>query len=124
MLSDNLVRIRKERGLTQEALAVKLGVVRQTISKWEKGLAVPDAEMLSKIADVLEVSVVDLLGNKSFEKESSANDDRLADQLTQINEQIAVKNRRAHRIWKTVGIVIGVLAILNIVNILCNIVIM
>lgn len=124
MLNDNLVRIRKEHGLTQEALAVKLGVVRQTISKWEKGLAVPDAEMLCRIADALEVSVVDLLGNKSFEKESSANVDRLADQLAQINEQLAVRNRRAHRIWKTVGIVIGALAIINIVNILCNIVIM
>ena len=37
MLSENLARIRKEKGLTQEALAVKLNVVRQTVSKWEKG---------------------------------------------------------------------------------------
>ena len=63
MLNENLARVRKERGLTQEALAVKLNVVRQTISKWEKGTAVPDADTLCKVADELEVPVSELLGN-------------------------------------------------------------
>ena len=57
MLNENPAKIRKERGLTQEALASKLNVVRQTISKWENGTAVPDADTLCKIADVLDVSV-------------------------------------------------------------------
>lgn len=51
MLNENLAKVRKERGLTQEALSVKLNVVRQTISKWEKGTAVPDADTLCRIAD-------------------------------------------------------------------------
>lgn len=49
MLNENLAKVRKERGLTQEALSVKLNVVRQTISKWEKGTAVPDADTLCRI---------------------------------------------------------------------------
>ena len=57
MLNENLSRVRKERGLTQEALAIKLNVVRQTVSKWEKGTAVPDADTLCRIADALDVSI-------------------------------------------------------------------
>ena len=62
MLSDNIRTVRKNKGFTQEDLASRLHVTRQTISKWEKGLSVPDAEMLSKLADELEVSVSELLG--------------------------------------------------------------
>ena len=48
MLQENIKVFRKERGLTQEELAIRLNVVRQTVSKWEKGLSVPDAELLQK----------------------------------------------------------------------------
>ena len=57
MLNENLKQLRKSKGLSQEELAIRLNVVRQTISKWEKGLSVPDADMLIKIADISEVSV-------------------------------------------------------------------
>ena len=53
MLSENIKAIRKSKGLSQEELAVKLNVVRQTVSKWENGLSVPDSDMLIYIADVL-----------------------------------------------------------------------
>lgn len=62
MLNENLKAVRKSKGLSQEELAIKLNVVRQTISKWEKGLSVPDSEMLIKISDVLETPVSVLLG--------------------------------------------------------------
>ena len=58
----------KERGLTQETLAAKLNVVRQTISKWEKGTAVPDADTLCRIADALDVPVSTLLGDSKPEE--------------------------------------------------------
>ena len=61
MFSDNLKTMRKAKGYTQEELAIKLNVVRQTVSKWEKGLSVPDADVLSKIADVLDTKVDILL---------------------------------------------------------------
>ena len=62
MFNENLKIIRKAKGYTQEELAIKIHVVRQTISKWEKGLSVPDADTLSKLADVLEINVSELLG--------------------------------------------------------------
>ena len=65
MLNENLKQLRKSKGLSQEELAIRLNVVRQTISKWEKGLSVPDADMLIKIADIFEVSVSELLGAKN-----------------------------------------------------------
>ena len=57
MLSDNIKRIRKSKGLSQEELAIKLNVVRQTVSKWENGLSVPDSDMLITLADELDTSV-------------------------------------------------------------------
>ncbi len=62
MIGDNMKYYRKERGLSQEELAAQLHVVRQTVSKWEKSLSVPDAEVLMRMAEVLEVSVSELLG--------------------------------------------------------------
>ena len=62
MLNENIKAIRKSKGLSQEELAVKLNVVRQTISKWEQGLSVPDADMLTSISEVLETPVSTLLG--------------------------------------------------------------
>ena len=62
MLNENIKSFRKKKGLSQEELAIKLNVVRQTVSKWELGLSVPDAEMLIKLADVLETSINTLLG--------------------------------------------------------------
>ena len=62
MLNENIKAIRKSKGLSQEELAVKLNVVRQTISKWEQGLSVPDSDMLILISEVLETPVSTLLG--------------------------------------------------------------
>ena len=54
MLTENIKALRKSRGLSQQELAVKLNVVRQTVSKWEQGLSVPDSDMLVAISEVLE----------------------------------------------------------------------
>jgi putative transcriptional regulator len=62
MLSENIKTIRKSKGLSQEELAVKLNVVRQTVSKWEQGLLVPDADLLISISQALETPVSTLLG--------------------------------------------------------------
>ena len=65
MLNENIRAIRKAKGLSQEELAVKLNVVRQTISKWEQGLSVPDADLLLAISEALETPVSTLLGRRS-----------------------------------------------------------
>ena len=61
MLKDNLKLARKTKGLSQEELAIKLNVVRQTISKWEQGLSVPDAKMLISISEVFDTPISTLL---------------------------------------------------------------
>ena len=111
MLNENIKQLRKNKGYTQETLAQQLGVVRQTVSKWEKGLSVPDAELLQKLAEVLEVGVGDLLGAAAVSEKDNG---EIAQQLARINEQLAIKNRRARRVWKTIGIVAAVVASLNI----------
>ena len=63
MLNENIKTLRKNKGFTQDELASRLDVVRQTVSKWEKGYSVPDAELLKKIADIFETDVSTLLGS-------------------------------------------------------------
>ena len=111
MFSENLKAMRKAKGNTQEELAIKLNVTRQTISKWEKGLSVPDVDFLFKIADVLETNVGTLLGGAIMDE---VNKDTVAEQLAKISEQLAIKNRRSKRIWKIVGIVLLTILALNL----------
>lgn len=99
MFSENLKTLRKAKGFSQEELAIRLNVARQTISKWEKGLSVPDADMLIRISEILETSVCELLGAKIID-EASVN--QVAEQLSRINEQLAIKNCRAKLIWKII----------------------
>lgn len=108
MFNENLKTLRKQKGFSQEELASRLHVVRQTISKWEKNLSVPDADTLIRLAEILEVSVSELLGSKietENENENVTND--VAEQLSRINEQLAMKNRRSRRIWKTIVIILA-----------------
>lgn len=84
MLNENIKAIRKSKGLSQEELAIKLNVVRQTISKWEQGLSVPDADMLISISEVLETPVSTLLGETVIESK--------ADDLKAISEKLEVIN--------------------------------
>lgn len=91
MLKDNIKNLRKEKGLSQEELAIKLNVVRQTVSKWERGLSVPDSSMLISLAEELDTSVNVLLGENVEEK--TPNDDvdikTIAERLEVINLQLA-----------------------------------
>ena len=113
MLGENIKALRKSKGLTQEELAIRINVVRQTVSKWEKGFSVPDAEALQKIADVLEVDVKQLLGTNV--EMGKGNNNELVEQLARINEQLIIKNKRASRIWKIVGIVLLSIMAINII---------
>ena len=84
MLNDNIKLIRKSKGLSQEELAIKLNVVRQTISKWEQGLSVPDSEMLISISEVFETPVSTLLGETVIESK--------VDDLKAISEKLEIIN--------------------------------
>lgn len=92
MLNENIKAIRKSKGLSQEELAVKLNVVRQTISKWEQGLSVPDSDMLISISEVLETPVSTLLGETI--SESKADDLRaISEKHEVINLQLAQRKQ-------------------------------
>lgn len=84
MINENIKAIRKSKGLSQVELAIKLNVVRQTISKWEQGLSVPDADMLLSISEALDTPVSTLLGETVVERE--------ADDLRAISEKLEVIN--------------------------------
>ncbi|MCI8345167.1 MAG: helix-turn-helix transcriptional regulator [Clostridia bacterium] len=84
MLKENIKSIRKSKGLSQEELAIKLNVVRQTISKWEQGLSVPDSEMLVSISEVFETPVSTLLGENISESK--------VDDLKAISEKLEIIN--------------------------------
>lgn len=127
MLHKTLKYFRTSHKMTQETLALKLGVTRQTVSKWENGISVPDADILAKMADIFEVSIGELLGanelldssnNKKDSQEDTEynneelNEYHIAKILSVLNEQTAIKNKHRKtviRIIKTVLIVIATL---------------
>ena len=89
MLSENIKAIRKSKGLSQEELAVKLNVVRQTISKWEQGLSVPDSDMLISLSEALDTPVSVLLGE--IVEQAEVNDLKvISEKLEIINLQLAL----------------------------------
>ena len=96
MLKDNLKTLRKNKGLSQEELSIKLHVVRQTVSKWESGLSVPDAEMLMTISEIFETSVSEILGESIEEKEK--NDLKvISEKLEVINEQLSITQKQKRK---------------------------
>jgi putative transcriptional regulator len=117
MLGENIKMYRQKKQFTQEEIASSLHVTRQTISKWEKNYSVPDAEMLVRLAEILEVQTSQLLGTEGNAETQTTpeREDALAEQLAHIAEQMAIKNRRSKRIWKTIGIVIAIIVAVNIV---------
>ena len=120
MLSENIKAIRKSKGLSQQELAVKLNVVRQTVSKWEQGLSVPDSDMLISISEALETPVSTLLGETVTETEADTLK-AISEKLEVINLQLAQRKNTRRKIirWLLISlcavIVVGfaALAILN-----------
>lgn len=90
MINENIKKYRKQKGMSQEEMAVRLNVVRQTVSKWESGLSVPDADILMQIAELLEVSVGQLLDIDTDKKEQNS----LSEELARLNGQLAEKARK------------------------------
>ena len=109
MLSENINAIRKSKGLSQEELAIKLNVVRQTVSKWEHGLSVPDSDMLLSLSEALETPVSVLLGETLAQ---SKPDDLkvISEKLEVINQQLAQrKNAKQKTIrWLLIALCAGV----------------
>ena len=115
MLNENIKRLRKTKGLSQEELAIKMNVVRQTISKWENGLSVPDSSMLISLADELDATVSELLGETVSEP--------VADDLKTISEKLEVINlqlakRNAEKIKLARWILISLCLLITVIFII------
>lgn len=120
MLNENIKAIRKSKGLSQEELAIKLNVVRQTISKWEQGLSVPDSDMLISISEVLETPVSTLLGETVIE--SKVDDLKaISEKLEMINLQLAQRKTARKQIvhWFLISLC-AVIVTISIALILLN----
>ena len=120
MLNENIKAIRKSKGISQEELAIKLNVVRQTISKWEQGLSVPDSDMLISISEALDTPVSTLLGETVTEPEA---DDlkALSEKLEVINLQLAqrktARRKMLHWLFITLcAVIVIIFAVLMVLN--------
>lgn len=114
MLHENIKAIRKSKGLSQQELAIKLNVVRQTISEWEQGLSVPDSDMLISLSEILETPVSTLLGEKVFETKG---DDLkvISEKLEVINLHLAQRKRTKQKIIQ--GLLITLFAVIVIISV-------
>lgn len=113
MLNENIKAIRKSKGLSQQELAIKLNVVRQTISKWETGMSVPDSDMLISISEVLETPVSILLGETVVETKIS-DLEVISEKLEIINLQLAQKKIARRKIIQ--GLLITLCAVIVIIS--------
>lgn len=119
MLNENIKNLRKSKGISQEELAIKLNVVRQTVSKWENGLSVPDSEMLIALAEELGTSVSILLGETT---DATVSDDikTISEKLEIINLQFYKQNKKRIRTirWLLIALCLGIITIFAVLAIL------
>lgn len=119
MLNENIRALRKSKGLSQQELAIKLNVVRQTISKWEQGLSVPDSEMLISLSEVLETPVSKLLGETVAETETD-NIKAISEKLEVINLQLAQRKTTRRKVirWLLISLCAIIVVVFVAVGIL------
>lgn len=116
MLKDNIKSLRKQKGLSQEELSIKLNVVRQTISKWEQGLSVPDSEMLVSISKVFNTSVSTLLG-ENIKEDSPDTLKEISEKLEVINLQLIQRKESKRKFWHWFFIILSIILVLTFVGI-------
>ena len=112
MLNENIKAVRKSKGLSQQDLAVKLNVVRQTVSKWETGLSVPDSDLLIALSEALETPVSTLLGETVVESEADAVK-ALSEKLEILNLQLARRKTMRNAIlhWLFIAVCAGIVLV-------------
>lgn len=118
MLNETIKQLRKAKGLSQEELAAKLGVVRQTISKWEQGISVPDSDMLIKLADVLDTRVSVLLGENVEADVDQDTIQQMADKLEVLNQEYARNKETKRKIWHLIFIVLSIICGIALIEII------
>ncbi len=112
MLNENIKTFRKSKGLSQQELAVRLNIVRQTVSKWEQGLSVPDSDMLISLSEVFETPVSTLLGENVIETEVDTLK-AISEKLEVVNLQLAKRKTTRRKIihWSLISLCVIIIVI-------------
>ena len=110
MLNENIKSLRKQNGLSQEQLANEMHVVRQTVSKWERGLSVPDSDSLINLSEILHTSVSVLLG-ENIEEIQQTELDKISEKLEEINMQFFENKQKKITIYRNIFIVIDAIIV-------------
>lgn len=113
MLGENIRNLRTARGMTQSDLADRLHVVRQTVSKWEKGLSVPDADLLSRLAEALDTTVSTLLG-ETLPPADTPTVAELAARLEELNTALARRAETRRKGWRIAFLMLLVFSLLSL----------
>ena len=85
-INEQIAALRKKKGITQENLAQALGVTNQSVSKWESGQCCPDIQLLPELAKYFEVSIDELMGEKS--RKTECDSDNLAMDVSNVNDPL------------------------------------
>lgn len=113
---ENLRAFRKQKEFSQEYLAEKMNVSRQTISKWENGTAMPDLKKLTDLASLFDVSMDELLGTSAPDYKTSVSDNAELENLKQTFDEYKIKNKKTTIIFGVVSTALVVALIVTTVN--------
>ncbi|MEE0060906.1 MAG: helix-turn-helix transcriptional regulator [Acutalibacteraceae bacterium] len=115
--NNRLYQLRKQKGFSQEELANRLNVSRQTISKWEIGDSTPDMEKLVAISDLFDVSLDNLVKGKE-EEPQRADEPRKSELASVLNEKVLTSENKAKAksVLKIIGIIAGVVFTVEIIS--------
>lgn len=113
---ENLRAFRKQKDFSQEYLAEKMNVSRQTISKWENGTAMPDLKKLTDLASLFDVSMDELLGTSAPDYKTSVSDNAELENLKQAFDEYKAKNKKTTIIFGAVSTVLVAALIFTTVN--------
>ena len=116
--NNKLYELRKQKGFSQEELANRLNVSRQTVSKWEVGESTPDMEKLVAISDLFEVSLDELVLDKTPEKAASTEQVVKSEVYSDIKEHVLTEDnkKKAKNGLKIVGIIAGIIILVDIIS--------
>lgn len=114
--NNKLYDLRKQKGFSQEELANRLNVSRQTVSKWEVGDSTPDMEKLVAISDLFEISLDELVLDKA--PVSSEETSSKSEMLSELKEKLLTdeNKKRAKKGFKIAGIILGVLVLADVIS--------
>ncbi len=119
--NNKLYELRKQKGFSQEELANRLNVSRQTVSKWEVGDSTPDMEKLIAISDLFEISLDELVLDKTSEPAydaQSAKPDIYSEIKTDIKEKVLTdgNKKKAKKGLKVAGIILGAILAIDLIS--------